>query len=102
MAPAEVSPGQERHRLGTGAAPARRHQNLRKRRFEGDGADGGGAAEISDIIRQQPGRPVGRKSLEVETGTVLSTGDGIARIYGPSAPLSASCSSFRTTSTAWC
>jgi F-type H+-transporting ATPase subunit alpha len=39
------------------------------------------AAEISDIIRQQL-EDYG-KSLEVrETGTVLSTGDGIARIYG--------------------
>ena len=39
------------------------------------------AAEISDIIRQQL-KDYG-KSLEVrETGTVLSTGDGIARIYG--------------------
>jgi F-type H+-transporting ATPase subunit alpha len=39
------------------------------------------AAEISDILRQQL-EEYG-KSLEVrETGTVLSTGDGIARIYG--------------------
>jgi len=39
------------------------------------------AAEISDIIRQQLKDYT--KSLEVrETGTVLSTGDGIARIYG--------------------
>ncbi|MBY0275185.1 F0F1 ATP synthase subunit alpha [Candidatus Binatia bacterium] len=39
------------------------------------------AAEISDIIRQQ--LKDFTKSLEVrETGTVLSTGDGIARIYG--------------------
>ncbi|MFP6665634.1 MAG: F0F1 ATP synthase subunit alpha [Deltaproteobacteria bacterium] len=39
------------------------------------------AAEISDIIRQQL-EDYG-KSLEVrETGTVLSTGDGIARIHG--------------------
>jgi F-type H+-transporting ATPase subunit alpha len=39
------------------------------------------AAEISDILRQQL-EDYG-KSLEVrETGTVLSTGDGIARIYG--------------------
>jgi F-type H+/Na+-transporting ATPase subunit alpha len=39
------------------------------------------AAEISDIIRQQ--LKDYSKSLEVrETGTVLSTGDGIARIYG--------------------
>jgi len=39
------------------------------------------AAEISDIIRQQ--LKGYSKSLEVrETGTVLSTGDGIARIYG--------------------
>ncbi|MFM7144029.1 MAG: HAS-barrel domain-containing protein, partial [Alphaproteobacteria bacterium] len=39
------------------------------------------AAEISDIIRQQ--LEDYNKSLEVrETGTVLSTGDGIARIYG--------------------
>ena len=39
------------------------------------------AAEISDIIRQQLKDYT--KSLEVrETGKVLSTGDGIARIYG--------------------
>ncbi len=39
------------------------------------------AAEISDIIRQQLEEYTG--SLEVhETGRVLSTGDGIARIYG--------------------
>ena len=39
------------------------------------------AAEISDIIRQQLKDYT--KSLEVrETGTVLSTGDGIARIHG--------------------
>ncbi len=39
------------------------------------------AAEISDIIRQQLKDYT--KSLEVrETGTVLSAGDGIARIYG--------------------
>jgi F-type H+-transporting ATPase subunit alpha len=39
------------------------------------------AAEISDIIRQQLKNYT--KALEVrETGTVLSTGDGIARIYG--------------------
>jgi F-type H+-transporting ATPase subunit alpha len=39
------------------------------------------AAEISDIIRQQLKNYA--TSLEVrETGTVLSTGDGIARIYG--------------------
>ncbi|HEY8516655.1 MAG TPA: F0F1 ATP synthase subunit alpha [Candidatus Binatia bacterium] len=39
------------------------------------------AAEISDIIRQQLKDYT--KSLEVrETGRVLSTGDGIARIYG--------------------
>ncbi len=39
------------------------------------------AAEISDIIRQQLKDYT--KSLEVrETGTVLATGDGIARIYG--------------------
>jgi F-type H+-transporting ATPase subunit alpha len=39
------------------------------------------AAEISDIIREQIKEY--EKQLEVrETGTVLSTGDGIARIYG--------------------
>src|SRR5499425_2175978 len=39
------------------------------------------AAEISDIIREQIREY--EKSLEVrETGVVLSTGDGIARIYG--------------------
>jgi F-type H+-transporting ATPase subunit alpha len=39
------------------------------------------AAEISDVIREQI-KEYG-KQLEVrETGTVLSTGDGIARIYG--------------------
>src|SRR6185369_1636682 len=40
------------------------------------------AAEISDIIREQI-KEFGDKQLEVrETGRVLSTGDGIARIYG--------------------
>src|SRR5213079_1684914 len=39
------------------------------------------AAEISDIIREQIKEY--EKQLEVrETGMVLSTGDGIARIYG--------------------
>jgi F-type H+/Na+-transporting ATPase subunit alpha len=39
------------------------------------------AAEISDVIREQIKEY--EKQLEVrETGTVLSTGDGIARIYG--------------------
>ncbi len=39
------------------------------------------AAEISDIIRQQLEEYT--RSIEVhETGRVLSTGDGIARIYG--------------------
>src|SRR5215471_14059511 len=39
------------------------------------------AAEISDVIREQIKEY--EKQLEVrETGTILSTGDGIARIYG--------------------
>jgi F-type H+/Na+-transporting ATPase subunit alpha len=39
------------------------------------------AAEISDVIREQIKEY--QKQLEVrETGTILSTGDGIARIYG--------------------
>jgi F-type H+-transporting ATPase subunit alpha len=39
------------------------------------------AAEISDVIREQIKEY--EKQLEVrETGTVLSTGDGIARVYG--------------------
>ena len=39
------------------------------------------AAEISDIIRQQI-RDYDREIDVAETGTVLSVGDGIARIYG--------------------
>jgi len=39
------------------------------------------AAEISDIIRQQI-RDYDRQIDVAETGTVLSVGDGIARIYG--------------------
>ncbi|MEE8558308.1 MAG: F0F1 ATP synthase subunit alpha [Myxococcota bacterium] len=39
------------------------------------------AAEISDIIRQQI-RDYDREVDVAETGTVLSVGDGIARIYG--------------------
>ena len=39
------------------------------------------AAEISDIIRQQI-RDYEREVDVSETGTVLSVGDGIARVYG--------------------
>ena len=39
------------------------------------------AAEISDIIRQQI-RDYDREIDVAETGTVLSVGDGIARVYG--------------------
>ena len=39
------------------------------------------AAEISDIIRRQI-RDYEREIDIAETGTVLSVGDGIARVYG--------------------
>ena len=39
------------------------------------------AAEISDIIRRQI-KNYDREIDVAETGTVLSVGDGIARIYG--------------------
>ena len=39
------------------------------------------AAEISDILRRQI-REYDREIDVAETGTVLSAGDGIARVYG--------------------
>src|ERR1041385_4844397 len=44
------------------------------------------AAEISDIIRKQI-ENYDKKVSVTETGTVLTAGDGIARVYGLSAAL---------------
>jgi F-type H+/Na+-transporting ATPase subunit alpha len=44
------------------------------------------AAEISDIIRKQI-EGYDKKVSVTETGTVLTAGDGIARVYGLSGAL---------------
>jgi hypothetical protein len=52
------------------------------------------AEEISAIIKKQI-QNYEKAALTTETGTVLSVGDGIARIYGLEGPWPASCSSSR-------
>ncbi len=58
------------------------------------------AAEIVDIIRRQiEGHETSIDMSEV--GTVISVGDGIARVYGLDGSWRASCSSCRTRSSGW-
>jgi F-type H+/Na+-transporting ATPase subunit alpha len=54
------------------------------------------AEEISSIIKKQI-QSYERAALTTETGTVLSIGDGIARVYGLEGVQSASSSSSRAT-----
>jgi F-type H+-transporting ATPase subunit alpha len=54
------------------------------------------AEEISQIIKKQI-QSYEKAALTMETGTVLSVGDGIARIYGLEGAMAASSSSSRAT-----
>jgi len=55
------------------------------------------AEEITEIIRQQL-TGIGKGIDVAEVGTVVSVGDGIARVYGLDRVMAASSCSFRTMS----
>ena len=57
--------------------------------------------EISRIIREQI-QDFDSKVEVQETGSVLTVGDGIARVYGLERRWPVSLSSFRAVSWAWC
>ncbi len=59
------------------------------------------ADEISSIIKKQI-QNFDRAALVSETGTVLTSGDGIARVYGLEGAQAGSSSSSRAASAVWC
>ena len=57
--------------------------------------------EITDILKREI-KEYGREIDVAETGSVLSIGDGIARVYGLQNALAGELVSFPATCRAWC